>query len=75
LTKAKPAILFALRIQPAFIDDMKKKGEAVPLPVTSKQYSGKFIVRVPPELHRQLALDAAESGASLNRLSSARLSQ
>jgi predicted HicB family RNase H-like nuclease len=56
------------------IEDMKKSGESVPEPVTSKQYSGKFVVRVPPEVHRRLALEAAESGISLNRLASAKLS-
>ena len=30
-------------------------------------------VRIPPELHRSLALEAAEQGVSLNRLASARL--
>jgi predicted HicB family RNase H-like nuclease len=56
------------------IEDMKKNGEVIPEPVTSKQYSGKFIIRVPPEVHRRLALEAAESGVSLNRLASAKLS-
>lgn len=54
--------------------DMKKNGETVPAPVTLKRYSGKFIVRVPPEVHRRLTLEATESGVSLNRLASARLS-
>lgn len=57
------------------IEDMNKAGEPVPEAVTSKQYSGKFIVRIPPEIHRRLALEAAESGVSLNRLASAKLSQ
>jgi predicted HicB family RNase H-like nuclease len=56
------------------IADMKENNEPIPEPVTSKHYSGKFIVRVPPEVHRRLALEAAESGISLNRLASARLS-
>jgi predicted HicB family RNase H-like nuclease len=56
------------------IVDMKKNGETIPAAVTSKHYSGKFIVRVPPEVHQRLALEAAESGVSLNRLASARLS-
>ncbi|NLD93266.1 MAG: toxin-antitoxin system HicB family antitoxin [Fibrobacter sp.] len=55
------------------IEDMKTSGETIPEPLTSKHYSGKFIVRVPPEVHRMLALEAAESGVSLNRLASARL--
>ena len=56
------------------IVDMIKNGEAVPEPLTSKQYSGKFIVRVPPEVHRRLALEAAKARVSLNRLASAKLS-
>ena len=56
------------------IDDMKKNNETIPEPLTAKKYSGKIIVRVPPEVHRRLALQAAESGVSLNRLASARLS-
>ena len=31
------------------------------------------MIRVPPEVHRELAMAAAESGVSLNRLASARL--
>jgi predicted HicB family RNase H-like nuclease len=33
------------------------------------------MVRVPPEVHRDLALKAAEEGVSLNRIVSAKLSQ
>lgn len=34
-----------------------------------KPYSGKFVVRVDPELHRELAVAASEIGKSLNALS------
>lgn len=54
--------------------DMLKDGEPVPEPIATKSYSGKFMVRVPPDVHRQLALQAAEAGVSLNRLASAKLS-
>jgi predicted HicB family RNase H-like nuclease len=57
------------------VDDMRANGESVPEPIASKNYSGKFVVRVPPEVHRNLALKAAESGVSLNRLASSKLSQ
>jgi predicted HicB family RNase H-like nuclease len=57
------------------VNDMQKNGEDPPEPIASKHYSGKFIVRVPPEIHRDLALKAAEAGVSLNRLASAKLSQ
>jgi len=55
------------------VEDMKKNGEVIPEPLASKSFSGHFVVRVPPEVHRQLALEAAEAGVSLNRLASAKL--
>lgn len=56
------------------IADMERNGEQVPQPIALRYYSGKFVVRVPPEVHRQLALQAAEAGVSINRLASAKLS-
>lgn len=53
--------------------DMKKTGEPIPEPLASRSYSGKFMVRVPPEVHRKLAIEAAEAKVSLNRLASAKL--
>ena len=55
------------------VEDMKENGENPPEPIANRTYSGKFLVRVPPETHRALALRAAEEGVSLNRLVSARL--
>jgi predicted HicB family RNase H-like nuclease len=55
--------------------DMKRSGEALPEPLAIKAFSGRFMVRVPPQLHRQLATEAAESGVSLNRLVAHKLSQ
>lgn len=55
------------------IEDMGKNGEKIPTPISTRKYSGKFMVRVPPEIHRQLATEAAEAGVSLNRLASAKL--
>jgi predicted HicB family RNase H-like nuclease len=57
------------------VSDMKAHNELVPEPIATKQYSGKFMVRVPPYIHRTLAILAAESGTSLNSLASAKLSQ
>ena len=53
--------------------DIAKSGETIPEPISLKKYSGKFMVRVPPETHRMLAVQAAESGVSLNRLVSSKL--
>ena len=55
--------------------DMHSKGEVIPEPISSRHFSGKFMVRVPPQVHQKLAIQAAEFGVSLNRLASAKLSQ
>ncbi len=57
------------------LSDMSTNGETIPEPIACKHYSGKFMVRVPPDVHRKLAMQAAESGVSLNRLASSKLSQ
>lgn len=53
--------------------DMETNGETPPEPLADRTYSGRFVVRVPPETHRDLVIKAAEEGVSLNRLVSARL--
>ncbi len=55
--------------------DMEESKEKIPEPLASKNYSGRFMVRVPPDVHRDLAIKAAEAGVSLNRLVSSKLSQ
>jgi len=55
------------------IEDMKANKEKIPEPIACKQYSGKFMVRVPPEVHRELTIKAAEEKVSLNRLISSKL--
>jgi predicted RNase H-like HicB family nuclease len=45
----------------------------VPEPLSTKRYSGNLSIRIPPESHRALAMDAAEAGVSLNRLAAERL--
>ncbi|NJK52601.1 MAG: type II toxin-antitoxin system HicB family antitoxin [Leptolyngbyaceae cyanobacterium SU_3_3] len=55
------------------LDDLAAQHEPIPTSLSKKQYSGKFMVRIPPEQHRQLAIQAAEQGISLNRLASSKL--
>lgn len=55
------------------VADMASSGETIPVPLAEKHYSGEFRVRIPPEVHRALAMQAAEQGVSLNRLASAKL--
>ena len=57
------------------VANMKEVGEDVPEPLSTKRFSGRFVVRVPEDIHRRLAISAAEKGISLNRLVSAKLSR
>ncbi len=53
--------------------DMRSSSEEPPPPFSERTYSGEFMTRVPGELHRRLAMEAAETGVSLNRLVSFKL--
>jgi predicted HicB family RNase H-like nuclease len=55
------------------VSDMRSNGEEIPKPLSEKSYSGEFRIRIPPDVHRALAIQAAEQGISLNRLASAKL--
>ena len=57
------------------VSDMRANNEPVPEPLATKYYSGNFTVRIPAEVHKSLAIQAAEAHVSLNRLISARLSR
>lgn len=56
------------------VEDMKNNDEPIPEPLANRHYSGKFVVRVTPEIHKSLAIKSAETGISLNRLIAAKLS-
>jgi predicted HicB family RNase H-like nuclease len=55
------------------VADLTRNKEPVPEPISTRPFSGKFMVRIPPEVHRMLAIQAAESGVSINRLVSSKL--
>ena len=55
------------------VEDMRDSNEEVPEPLATRQYSGKFQVRVPADLHRQLVMRASENGVSLNLYVTSRL--
>ena len=61
------------KVVAASVADMVAEGEMPPPPLAEKRYSGEFRDRIPPQVHRALALEAAEQGISLNRLASAKL--
>jgi predicted HicB family RNase H-like nuclease len=53
--------------------DLRDSGEPVPEPLSTRHYSGKLVLRITPETHRSLTIQAAESGVSLNRYIASRL--
>jgi predicted RNase H-like HicB family nuclease len=57
------------------VDALETSGEPAPEPLAERQFSGEFRLRIPPALHRALAIEAAEQGVSLNRLVSAKVAQ
>ena len=69
----EPALAGIRKVVAACVTDMTANGEVPPVPLAEKRYSGEFRVRIPPHVHRALALEAAEQGISLNRLASAKL--
>ncbi|NOS88544.1 MAG: toxin-antitoxin system HicB family antitoxin [Methylococcaceae bacterium] len=74
LASSQEAALAGIRQMVAeAVADMQASGELIPVPLAEKHYSGEFRVRIPPEVHRALAMQAAEQGISLNRLASAKL--
>jgi predicted HicB family RNase H-like nuclease len=44
----------------------EEDGEPLPTPTAGRDYSGKFVLRVGKELHRELATEALRVGESLN---------
>ena len=75
LSKTPEAALRGIRkVVADVVRDMRENAESVPEPIANRRYSGKFVVRVTPDTHRALAIQSAESGVSLNRLISAKLS-
>jgi predicted HicB family RNase H-like nuclease len=74
LDKTQEAALQGIRkLVAAAVLDMKSNNENVPQPLALKSYSGKFMVRIPPNIHRDIAIQAAEAKVSINRVVSAKL--
>ncbi len=55
------------------IEDCHEAGDDFPAPLSDRKFSGKFSLRIPPELHRRLSIIAAREGVSLNQLVTTRL--
>ena len=50
------------------LTEMSSAGEEPPAPFAKRKYSGEIRLRMPTEVHRRVALEAAEQGVSINQL-------
>lgn len=50
------------------IKTLQEEGKPLPKPIINKRFSGNIALRVPPDLHKRLAIKAAQKGESLNKL-------
>jgi predicted HicB family RNase H-like nuclease len=49
-----------------WVEILEKDGDPLPPATAHKDYSGKFVLRVGRQLHKELAIDAIRNGESLN---------
>ena len=49
-----------------WLETLEKDGQPLPEPLAAKRFSGKFVLRMEPSLHRRLAAKALAAGESLN---------
>jgi len=49
------------------IEWLREDKRDIPKPLGLKKYKGKLTLRVPPEVHRKLAVKSAEEGVSINQ--------
>ncbi|MGP8198260.1 MAG: toxin-antitoxin system HicB family antitoxin [Limisphaerales bacterium] len=54
------------RIVEEWVEILETDGRELPEPLAAKKFSGKFVLRVEPALHRRLAAKALAAGESLN---------
>ncbi len=55
------------------VKDMDSNGEPIPMSLALKDFSGKLVLRMLPEVHRKLAMEAQEKGVSINMLINSKL--
>ena len=49
-----------------WLESALEDGESIPLPRSTADYSGRFVIRIPKSLHRELVEMAEREGVSLN---------
>ncbi len=55
------------------LEEMAQTGDVAPRPLGEMSFSGTLSLRMTPEQHRRVALEAAEQGVSINKLLTSRI--
>jgi predicted HicB family RNase H-like nuclease len=63
------------RIVEEWVQILETDGYQLPEPMAAKRFSGKFVLRPEPALHRRLAVKALASGESLNNYCAKKLAK
>jgi antitoxin HicB len=64
---AEEALMMIREAMHLWLEVAVEEGDAIPEPRPEEDYSGKFVVRVPRSLHRELVATADREGVSLNQ--------
>ena len=56
-----------MKVVSASIKWMRENNESIPEPFNSRKFKGNLTLRVPAEIHRELAIKSAEEGVSINK--------
>lgn len=58
-----------------WVEIMQREGHPLPAGTAGRKYSGRFVVRVAPDLHKRASLKALARGESLNQFVASALAQ
>ena len=64
---AEKAIKEGQQAAALYVEDLLARKQSMPEPLSTMEYSGKLVVRMSKELHREAAMNAAIQGVSLNQ--------
>ena len=64
-----------LEAMEGWIETKTENGFSVPMPLSDDKFSGKFVLRIPKTLHRELSIKAEQEGISLNQYALYKLSR
>ena len=56
-----------IKVVSATVEWMKENNEPIPESFNSRKFKGNLTLRVPSEIHRELAIKSAEEGISINK--------